>query len=705
MEHECEQGCMIRWAMRDLFKAQLSTKRWVSILPALLLFGIGIFGYVLRAVDYFNAVPGDLGDARFNSVILEHLFQWITGRVQHLWSPPFFYPFENALAFSDNHFGSSIFYIILRLAGLQREVAYDVWFVIGNCLNFLTAYVVFHRMGFRTSASAAGAFVFAYALPVLPKEGHAQLVYRLAVPLAYGALWELLSTKRLYLLWRVIFWTAIQFYCSIYLGVFLIYLLGATFLGSLILERRDKIFSAMRESLSRERLGRICLSFGVSLFCSLSVAWLLYHYYLVGSTYGFNRSQKEIFAMLPRLSSYLLSDGVRLSSWIGRSLDGIPMRHEHQMFFGFGVWIIALYGIVASRLEQAHKEVCKIAGISIVLLFVLTLNINGISAYYILANIPGFRAIRAVSRVVLVMLLPVSLMVAVGFEELLVRAREFAWGKRLFLVMMGFALLGAEVISYQTLNTPIRDWIERQAALRAHLPETVPEQPLLFATSKASEPFYFAELDAMILAQDMGVATLNGYSGNCPPGYLIPDACISYLNRIYGYADFHNIPRTSMDKMATRMVLLSPEPCEHEPIIISSDIISSEQAKRINVNVVPAINRNILAARIFVYNGCRVEFNTMSSNGPVRLSWRFVSVSADAEGRTSLGWDARKSLYWCIEAGGSRMTDISVEMPTVPGTYLFEVSLVQEGVAWLHDLGMNIARVPIIVDEDGVVAR
>ena len=72
-------------------------------------------------------IPGDLGDARFNSVVLEHGFQWLTGQVAHLWSPSFFYPFERVLGLSDNHFGSGWSYALLRGFGLPREMAYVGW--------------------------------------------------------------------------------------------------------------------------------------------------------------------------------------------------------------------------------------------------------------------------------------------------------------------------------------------------------------------------------------------------------------------------------------------------------------------------------------------------------------------------------------------------------------------------------------------------
>ncbi len=41
---------------------------------------------------------------------------------------------------------------------------------------------------------------------------------------------------------------------------------------------------------------------------------------------------------------------------------------------------------------------------------------------------------------------------------------------------------------------------------------------ILYVTQSPGAEFYDADIDAMILAQDLGVATLNGYSGNLPPG-------------------------------------------------------------------------------------------------------------------------------------------------------------------------------------------
>jgi hypothetical protein len=247
---------------------------------AFLMFGIiALFGYALPSVNYFSAVPGDLGDARLNSVILEHLFRWVTGLESSLWSPSFFFPFEGILTFSDNHFGSAGSYILLRILGLAREEAFVGWFLIGNFLNFTAAYMVMRRLGFASFGSAAGAFVFAFSLAVLPKEGHAQLTYRFAIPFAFLALWDLLSTKRLYALWRVVFWSAIQIYCSIYLGIFLIYLLLATFVATLFCSRGKELFKPLIESLYKERKILLLLATTLIVMVLIAVFLLLYKYH------------------------------------------------------------------------------------------------------------------------------------------------------------------------------------------------------------------------------------------------------------------------------------------------------------------------------------------------------------------------------------------------------------------------------------------
>src|ERR1700738_2659025 len=101
---------------------------------ALAMFCVGVFLFFR-----FDAIPGDIGDTRFNMCVLEHGFRWIKGIDQSFWSAHFFYPANNVIAYSDNHLGTVLFYTFFRFLGCDRETAYQGWaFVIFSLNYFLT---------------------------------------------------------------------------------------------------------------------------------------------------------------------------------------------------------------------------------------------------------------------------------------------------------------------------------------------------------------------------------------------------------------------------------------------------------------------------------------------------------------------------------------------------------------------------------------
>lgn len=667
--------------------------------PALLFFALGFWGYGLHAVGYFSAVPGDLGDARFNSVILEHLFHWVSGHGVQLWSPAFFYPFEGVLAFSDNHFGSALPYVLLRSIGAGREVAFDGWFLTGIALNFVCAYAVIRRLGLSGFAAAAGAFAFTFALPVLVKEGHAQLTYRFAIPLAYGAFLDVLSTKRLYPLWRVVFWSAVQFFCSIYMGIFLVYLLAVSLFGVIFWNRGGRLFSDLRNSILIETPSKRVLFVGLVAVSTSAVVWLLYSYHAISAAYGFQRSPDEIASMLPRLSSYLIADNSVLTSWVGHSVTGIPMRNEHQLFFGIGVWALALYGAAAAWRGKIHPVYGKLAFFALAILFLFTLSLGGISLYQPISYLPGLSAVRAVTRIVLVMMMPIAILVAIGSQHLLNQVNVFANSKKIARYIIILALLGAEVVAYRPYKTPIATWAAQQAVLKEKLPSQLPSNAILYVTGKSTVPAFVTELDGMILAQDLGYPTLNGYSGNTPPNYLEPNPCFSYHNRINAYAAFKGISLAATDAFAARVTVIALEACGYEPAIAAGGAVLAAQAKQISLALddVSLDNRQ-LKANLVIYNNSAENFNTLRSNGPpLRLSWRFLP-EADGSADLNSNWDPRKDVVRTIAPGASAWIELAVPLPQVPGKYIYQVSMVQDGVAWFHNLGMKIVSVPVTVE-------
>jgi len=476
---------------------------------------------LVRETDWLRAFPGDIGDARFNQVILEHLYQWAAGRVDSLWSPGFFHPFTGALAFSDNHFGTGVFYAIWRAAGVGREVAFDLWFCTGAVASFVAAGYTFRRLGMDVAGAAAGGFVFAFALPVLAQEVHAQLIYRFPIPLALLALVRYAEDRSVRHLLQLAILLCVQFLCSIYLGVFLAMLVGA--MGGALalagLRRESRIRRAVpgRGWLARPYGNALEWLFALAL--ALCVALMLIEYLQVAKAYRFGRPWDETQSMLPRIGSYLLADGAPLSAWIGSWIDGIPMRHEHQLFVGVSVAGLCAAGVLVGVHDRGWRELALASVIALALLVIVTVDFDGVSIYRYLARLPGLNAIRAVSRVVLVQLLPIAVLVGIAVTG----SRRLA-RRGLFLAVVAI-LMSSEAVSHVPSRTPVREAIERLDQWRKQVVDSSVDDVLVVLIPRGGEPYWAVEIDAMLLAQELGIPTMNGYSGNAPPGFVRAASC------------------------------------------------------------------------------------------------------------------------------------------------------------------------------------
>ena len=554
------------------------TKTYLGLYyPFILFASLGFFGYSMPSVDWFTAAPGDLIDGRFNSVILEHFYRWITGRQHGLWSPPFFYPNLDVLAFSDNHFGNAFIYALLRILGLSREVAFSGWYVIGCSLNFLVTYIVLRKLHFSIFAASAGAFVFAYFLPAISQAGHAQLTYRFAIPLAFYEFWNLIYKRQISALGLLFFWICVQFYCSIYLGLFLIFLILAASIAALTLQHKNLLADWKRSWFDLKKSRQLAVS-ALSIASSIGIILLIEKYQQVSSLYGFKGSEWEIRQMLPRLESYLIADNSILSSFVGSWFNQFPLyRNEHQLFIGIGVALLFLIGCCIPWFNclgnnrpyaKDQNAIGKLAFFSFLILFLSTLQygIGGgrlSSPYEYLFTIPGILSIRAVTRLILVQGLPVAILVALACEALnsSLSKKNYFW--RFACISIVAALLSLEVIFFEHIKTPNAVWIERLNSLSILLPTPVPAGSVLFVDNSRNETWFFAEVDAMVLAQDLGIPTINGYSGKFPPGHdhQSPNSCIPYIARVQDYGKFHHLTAASMNELMAHVIQIPPSSC------------------------------------------------------------------------------------------------------------------------------------------------
>ncbi|WP_250624159.1 hypothetical protein [Pinirhizobacter soli] len=527
---------------------------WVAFLA------LGIMAVALPVLDYFRAVPGDLADGRFNSIVLEHLYLWTKGVEPSLWSPGFFYAYPGALTFSDNHFGSGAIYVLLRYMGLDREYAFDGWYLASYFLNFAACFHALRRFGHGALASACGAFVFAFALPVTEHCIHTQLGFRFAVPLAMASFHDLIERRELRQLGYLSAWVAFEFYCSIYIGFFLAFLLVAYTVATSLPwkvqgKRVDNFWTAALDACSRASRRQWLTTAAWLLFSVVALVVLLYPYAHYSKIYGFVRLAPEISGMLPRWGSYLLADGSNIWRGLSAKVEDVPVRYEQQMFLGVGVIALVLAGIGYRRDRWAAASLVALG-----LLVLVTMKFPHFSIYYKLLKLPGINAIRAVVRIILVMLFPVSVLVARGVERSVQSPRNRILAA---VVAVSVVMMLVECMAVASFKTPITKWRDRLALYDGKLPATLAPDAILFVPLVSLDDPQLPEIDGVILAQDRGLVTLNGFSGNTPPAYPtdFDNPCHTASVRVLSYAKFAKLQEPDTAALLKRVVPVGMPDC------------------------------------------------------------------------------------------------------------------------------------------------
>src|SRR5437867_2858617 len=100
--------------------------RRLAELAAVVAVGLLLLGWFVKytVTSWFDAIPGNIGDAKFLLYICEHWYQVFTGRADWL-SPGIFYPQAGVLGFSDALFLFGAAYSLLRTLGFDSYVAYQ----------------------------------------------------------------------------------------------------------------------------------------------------------------------------------------------------------------------------------------------------------------------------------------------------------------------------------------------------------------------------------------------------------------------------------------------------------------------------------------------------------------------------------------------------------------------------------------------------
>jgi hypothetical protein len=290
---------------------------------------------------------------------------------------------------------------------------------------------------------------------------------------------------------------------------------------------------AWRQTLPIRRFYYLGLLLGLVL-CLFA---LLQPYYSVSKIYGFSRGWSAVQSMLPRLGSFFLADGSTLWGELSKRLLGIPMRWEHQWFPGLGVVLLVIMGLVW-RPKSENRGIAWLHFGSTIILVGIVFWFRGFTIYRLVWAIPGLDSIRAVTRIALVLMWPGAIFIAYVLDSLLcLRHRD---GRYWFAYII-IGVLFVETLAFNHVTFNKVDAQSRLSAIKNMVPVEVPQNPILILSGDKAQPWYANEIDAMLVAQDLGWPVLNGYSGNSPEKYGATDTCRAIPARIMSYMRFAHI--------------------------------------------------------------------------------------------------------------------------------------------------------------------
>lgn len=479
---------------------------------------IFLFGIINCGRDLFGThlehYPGDMADTRFNNIILEHDYQWLTGHQPSLWNPPFFYPAQNMLAGSDNHLGTFLLYVPFRLAGFSEVRSFQAWVFILFVLNFFVFYKVARKLGLNATASSAGAFLFTFSMPVLGSVNHVQTLCKFSFPLVVYFFHRLLfHEQKKNILWFTLSLIHV-FYCSLYYGIFTLLILLVFFIVSAFMQNR------MKEIFRRENLYWILASVAaMALFMSI-----LLPPYISQQKFSASYSFEQLLPAMPHVYSYFMP---HYGSFFYQPLLKLAAAHTeifwaHIFFIGFitmGLIATTAYLLLRKLVPTRQQHSFFIAsGLTLLIILLLVTAIGHFSLYRYILKIDAFTRLKVMNRILLLTLFMAGMLAAYAIDRIRLSDIKGKLAAGLLVVLLcGEHWMMPGLVKHDS----IYEAAHRHEYINKQLDAQGTDRDFFVVLRHHPDDPYesIIQIDAMMAALQKGKPTINGYTTVADPSY------------------------------------------------------------------------------------------------------------------------------------------------------------------------------------------
>ncbi|HVA73829.1 MAG TPA: hypothetical protein VNF71_04635 [Acidimicrobiales bacterium] len=477
----------------------------------------------------FDKMMGNDGDARLAIYICEHWFGVMHGRSSWL-SPHFFHPVKGLLGWSDTFLLYEVFYAPFRELGCDPFLAMQLTIVALSLVGFVSfVCLVRVALGAPRLIALAGALVFTFANDLFLHAGSFQFsgIYFVPLVLLLGALAfrsrSARPTRSLLLGGSCGLLAALLFLSTYYISWFAA-LAGAVALVVLVVcGRGRRTVRAAGESL-RALVGA-GVGFALGIVPFLIVYW---------PTRGHHLTYAQIIGYGGRMRDVVNVGGGNLVwSRLLQHFDPsmVVASEVSYAVTPFVMLLVVAGGLAGLRLlvtrsaaGEARAVTAVVLAVTAVVLCVLPLRTRFATPWAFIWHLPGATPIRAIDRLELVTSLVAALVIVASATEVAakVRTAKLRGARHTALLRVAVTAVLAFAVIEQVNTTPVSQ-VNRpqQVALLRWVRSPGPRCRSFYVTdaSRANGPFFEYQIDAMLISQELGIPTLNGYTAYNPAGW------------------------------------------------------------------------------------------------------------------------------------------------------------------------------------------
>lgn len=474
-----------------------------------------------RQIIFNDRLFGDAADGLLNNLLTEHWFQVLLGKEK--WSDLLiFYPAANTISYTDMALGFIFPYILFRFLGMNLFLANKISLICLHCFgSFCFGWLLYKKCRVSALWTLIGVTVFSYSGAYYSLLNHTQMFAISYIPFILLMLWNYFekweSRKRIVYMLFAVTGIVLLFYTAFYVGYFfavfcIVFVL--TYLVYAAIGRRSKIKTAF--GFMKKRILEMIL---YMLYAVVLLLPFLYAYLPTMQSMG-DRDWDIILEGSPGFGNVIdLSSNTVL---YGKALNLLGYKGnstiEGDVNFS-AITIILLLAVTIWYLKKSGKTdtwesflimTCLVASLVSV---VLVIRIGDSSLWYLFYKIvPGASALRAMARYYLLLHLPIGFLIAYCGSRLCEGCSLKSIGITVLLLLL---VLTGNMKSRISASWNISD----ELSYLQNVPDPPADCEIAYFTNDKGDIerfFPFIQMKAWEIANDKGIKTINGYSGNYP---------------------------------------------------------------------------------------------------------------------------------------------------------------------------------------------